>query len=200
MTHNPWLELVKQLCGSFSNEKQALDNPPLYGNILVRYRPIKHLEAGHLLLEQAYAIAPDEPYRVRVLRPWMCKERGLIILNYAIDEDKRFWGAIENEDLRLRIRKEDLKLLPGCTYLVKDMEGSFRGQVEPGCGCIVKRNGVTTYLMSEFTLTKTGMETIDRGHDPTTHEHLWGSVAGPFKFERNIDWSKEIPEDWKQFS
>ncbi len=28
------------------------------------------------------------------------------------------------------------------------------------------------------------METIDRGHDPDTHEQLWGSLPGPFLFER----------------
>ena len=40
------------------------------------------------------------------------------------------------------------------------------------------------------------MRTIDRGHDPATHEQLWGSLAGPFAFERTDDYSSELPEAW----
>ena len=36
---------------------------------------------GSFLLEQAYAIASKEPYRVRVLQPTICRMRGLLILN-----------------------------------------------------------------------------------------------------------------------
>ena len=36
---------------------------------------------GSFLLEQAYAIASKEPYRVRVLQPTICPMRGLLILN-----------------------------------------------------------------------------------------------------------------------
>jgi hypothetical protein len=40
------------------------------------------------------------------------------------------------------------------------------------------------------------MRTIDRGHDPDTHERLWGSLAGPFEFERTDDHSAELPDPW----
>ena len=85
------------LSGGFSNQAQAFENPPLYGHIQVRFRPLSHLDPGSLLLEQAYAIAPSEPYRVRVLRPMQCPSRGLVILNYAIRDDQRFWGAIDDD-------------------------------------------------------------------------------------------------------
>ena len=52
--------LLKILSGSFSNQQQAFDNPPLYAHILVRFRPAPQLAPGSLLLEQAYAIAPNE--------------------------------------------------------------------------------------------------------------------------------------------
>ena len=52
------------LSGSFSNQQQAFDNPPLYAHILVRFRPAPQLAPGSLLLEQAYAIAPNEPHRI----------------------------------------------------------------------------------------------------------------------------------------
>ena len=31
--------LTRWLCGSFNNQQQAFENPPLYGHIHVRYRP-----------------------------------------------------------------------------------------------------------------------------------------------------------------
>ena len=188
--------LRQLLCAGFSNREQAFENPPLYGHIQVRFRPLPHLEEGSFLLEQAYAIAPNEPYRVRVLRTTLCPERGLIILNFAIRDDRRFWGAIDDAERRAQIKEDDLTLLEGCTYLVQESDNGFRGAVEPGCGCLVHRRNKTTYLVSEFVLRDGAMETIDRGYDPETHEHLWGSIAGPFHFERTDDWRDELPASW----
>ena len=188
--------LLKMLSGSFSNQQQAFDNPPLYAHILVRFRPAPQLAPGSLLLEQAYAIAPNEPYRIRVLRPWICPERGLVILNFNIKDGQRFGGAVEDPKRILEIKEDDLSLLEGCTYLVSTADNGFEGTVEPGCRCLVKRKDRTTYLVSSFVLHPEGMETIDRGYDPDTHEHLWGSIAGAFRFTRTGNWSEEIPEHW----
>jgi len=188
--------LLKLLCGGYSNEVQAFENPPLYAHILIRYRPIPQLEPGSLLLEQSYAIAPDEPYRMRVVRPSLCSERGLIVSNFSINDNRRFWGAIDNHELRSQIRGEDLTRLKGCNYHVQEEQGVFKGSVEPGCGCIIRRKGQDSYLLSEFMLSEKGMQTIDRGYHLKTHEHLWGSVAGRFQFERYVDWSEDIPETW----
>lgn len=188
--------LTQQLSASFSNQRQAFDNPPLYGNILVRFRPLPHFETASLLLEQAYAIAANEPYRIRVLRPKACAERGLVIENYAIADNQRFWGAIQDQSKREKIQESDLQLLEGCTYIVSETDEGFSGEVEPGCRCIVKRKGFESYLVSSFQLSSSSMSTIDRGHDPKTHEHLWGSIAGPFLFEKTEDFSEEIPKKW----
>lgn len=32
----------------------------------------------------------------------------------------------------------------------------------------------------------------DRGRDPETDEHLWGSVAGPFEFVRWASFADEV--------
>jgi hypothetical protein len=184
------------LSGSFSNQAQAFENPPLYGNILVRIRPVPHLQAYSLLLEQAYAIAPNEPYRVRVLRPG-CRDDGtLVIVNYAIESPERFYGAVEVPARLAELVEADLRLLSGCTYLVEKTSEGFIGKVEPGCNCKVFRRGRDSYLLSDFELTTQTMQTIDRGYDPVTHEHLWGSIAGPFRFEKLCDWSEEMPACW----
>jgi len=187
--------LVRMLSGGFSNQAQAFDNPPLYAHILVRIRPLPQLAPGSLLLEQSYALDPASPYRIRVLRP---ERRGeeLVIHNQAITDDQRFWGAVEDRALRQRIEPEDLRPLEGCTYVVREQGEGFVGEVEPGCRCLVERKGRTAYLVSRLELSPNRMLTIDRGHDPVSHEHLWGSLAGPFEFARTDDFSDEIPADW----
>ena len=187
--------LVRMLSGGFSNQDQAFENPPLYAHILVKFRPLAQLEPGSLLLEQSYAINPAAPYRIRVLRAE--RQAGqLIIHNQALIDDQRFWGAVDDPERRSQIQASDLRPLQGCAYLLQEESEGFIGEVEPGCRCLVERKGATSYLVSRLELNPTGMRTIDRGHDPQTHEHLWGSLAGPFEFARTDDYSNEIPSSW----
>lgn len=185
------------LSGGFSNQEQAFENPPLYAHILVKFRPLPQLAPGSLLLEQSYAINPAAPYRIRVLRVEALNGQ-LTIVNQALAEDQRFWGAVEDSELRGRIQTSDLLPLDGCAYVVREESEGFVGEVEPGCRCLVERKGATSYLVSRLELNPAGMRTIDRGHDPNTHEHLWGSLAGAFEFARTDDYSDEIPAHWSE--
>jgi hypothetical protein len=189
--------LVRMLSGGFSNQEQAFENPPLYAHILVKFRPLPQLEPGSLLLEQSYAINPAAPYRTRVLR---AERQGdqLIIRNQSLVDDQRFWGAVEDVERRSLIQAEDLRPLEGCAYVVREEGDGFVGEVEPGCRCLVDRKGTTSYLVSRLELHRDSMRTIDRGHDPVTHEHLWGSLPGPFEFTRTDDYSAEIPDSWRE--
>jgi hypothetical protein len=188
--------LVRMLSAGFSNQHQAFENPPLYANILVKFRPLPQLEPGSLLLEQSYAINPAAPYRIRVLKAQRQGDQ-LTISNQALVDDQRFWGAVDNAELRQSIQPGDLRPLEGCDYLVREQGDGFVGEVEPGCRCMVERKGSITYLVSRLELSPNGMRTIDTGHDPTSHERVWGSLAGPFEFERTHDYSEEIPTDWQ---
>jgi hypothetical protein len=189
--------LVRMLSGGFSNQEQAFENPPLYAHILVKFRPLPQLAPGSLLLEQSYAFNPAAPYRIRVLRVEALNGQ-LTIVNQALAEDQRFWGAVEDSELRGRIQTSDLLPLNGCSYVVSEESEGFVGEVEPGCRCLVERKGATSYLVSRLELNPAGMRTIDRGHDPITHEHLWGSLAGAFEFARTDDYSNEIPAHWSE--
>jgi hypothetical protein len=193
----PLLRLVRLLSAGFSNQQQAFENPPLYAHILVKFRPLPQLAPGSLLLDQSYAISPATPYRLRVLRPEL-GPNGLVIHNQALVDDQRFWGAIDDAELRSRIQPADLQPLEGCAYVVREHGDGFVGEVEPGCRCLVERKGQTTYLVSRLELSSSGMRTLDRGHDPASHELVWGSLAGEFEFERVADYSSEIPETWLQ--
>jgi hypothetical protein len=197
MAASAYARLLRQLCGSFSNQNQAFENPPLFAHILVTTRPVPQLSPGSLLLEQAYAITPSTPYRIRVLRPERV-DGQLIIHNLSLLEEKRFWGATADPSLRATLREEDLHHLPGCNYWVREQGEGFVGEVEPGCRCLVERKGQPAYLVSQLQLSEGRMCTIDRGHHPETHEQLWGALAGPFEFDRIQDHSGEIPEAWLQ--
>lgn len=192
---SPLIRLVRLLSAGFSNQQQAFENPPLYAHILVKFRPLPQLAPGSLLLDQSYAINPAAPYRLRVLTPEI-GPHGLMIRNQALIDDQRFWGAIDNAELRSQIQPADLRPLDGCAYVVREQSDGFVGEVEPGCRCLVERKGQTTYLVSRLELSPAGMRTIDRGHDPQSHELVWGSLAGEFEFERVADYSQEIPEHW----
>ncbi len=192
---SPLARLLRQLSAGFSNQHQAFENPPLYAHILVKFRPLPQLVPGSLLLEQTYAITPGVPYRIRVLRVEQ-QEQNLVIHNQALHDEQRFWGAVQDDEKRALITSADLKPLEGCAYVVRETPDGFNGEVEPGCRCLVERKGATSYLVSSFELSALGMRTIDRGHDPATHEQLWGSLAGPFEFERTEDYSHELPADW----
>ena len=82
----------------------GLDNH-LSTNILVRFRPAPQLVPGSLPVEQAYTISPQEPYRIRVLRTWICPERGLVILNCKIRDDHRLGGAMDDPGGFLKFEK-----------------------------------------------------------------------------------------------
>ena len=193
----PLLRLLHLLSGGFSNQQQAFDNPPLYAHILVKFRPLPQLKPGSLLLDQSYAINPAAPYRLRVLQAEQ-RQDGLVIHNHALVDEQRFWGAIDDGPRRQQIQSSDLRLLEGCSYVVREQGDGFVGEVEPGCRCLVERKGSTAYLVSSFEIGAHTMRTLDRGHDPISHEHLWGSLAGPFEFERTDDYSSEIPASWAE--
>lgn len=188
--------LLEQLSGAFSNEAQAVANPPLFASIQVVFRPTPQLEPGSLLLEQAYALDPSQPYRIRVLRVRHHQEQGLIIENWALHDEERFYGATMDPERLIRIQQQDLTLLQGCTYLVETQGDGFRGEVEPGCNCRVQRAGRETYLVSRFDVGGGWLRTTDQGFDPQTHERVWGGVAGAFEFERTRSFAVELPESW----
>ena len=195
-------ELLQQFCslltGRHSNQQQAFENPPFFAHIILKYRALPHFSTPTLLLEQGYAVDPNQPYRVRILRPTLHGETTSIrVINFRLKEPQRFQGASEDRAIRNAIAETALEALEGCAYDVTPSgPTTFVGATEPGCRCIVHRNGVDTYLKSHFQLSPEGMTTLDRGYDLTTHQRIWGSVAGDFHFHREEDWSEEIPPQW----
>lgn len=181
------------MAADFSNQAQAFENPPFFAHIRVCMRPlpVSLLSGVSLMVEQAYDYALNAPYRLRVLKLMVVNDR-IEIENFLVRDEAQFYGATRDVKRLETLTIDRLEKLPGCNVWVHWTGHSFKGQVEPGKACIVVRKGATTYLDSEFEIDGEKFSSLDRGRDPETDEHLWGSVAGPFEFVRWASFADEI--------
>jgi hypothetical protein len=194
MTHSTDITtLARWMAADFSNQAQAFENPPFFAHIRVCMRPLplSLLSGVSFLVEQAYDYSLNDPYRVRVLK--LCTQGDrLQIENYMIQEEKAFWGASRDLSRLQALKADQLEKLSGCNMIVEWTGHSFKGTVEPGKACMVVRKGKTTYLDSEFEIDDQRFISRDRGRDPDTDEHVWGSVAGAFEFVRWSSFADEV--------
>ena len=194
MTHSTDIAtLARWMAADFSNQAQAFDNPPFFAHIRVCMRPLPtQLLAGvSFFVEQAYDYMLNQPYRVRVLRLISAGDQ-IAIENYCLKQEQPFYGASRDLQRLQALTAEHLEKLPGCNMLVEWTGHSFKGKVEPGKACMVVRKGKKTYLDSEFEIDQDKFTSLDRGRDPETDEHVWGSVAGPFHFVRWGSFADEV--------
>ncbi len=194
MTHSTDIvTLARWMAADFSNQEQAFENPPFFAHIRVCMRPLpaQILSGVSFYVEQAYDYMLNSPYRVRVLNLMEADSR-IEIENYTIKEEKQFYGACREPQRLQSLSSDRLEKLPGCNMVVEWTGHSFKGKVEPGKGCIVVRQGRNTYLDSEFEIDPNKFISLDRGRDPKTDEHVWGSVAGPFHFVRWNSFADEV--------
>jgi hypothetical protein len=194
MTHSTDIAtLARWMAADFSNQEQAFENPPFFAHIRVCIRPLplEVLSGVAFFVEQAYDYLLNDPYRVRVLKLVNAGDH-IEIENYSVKEEKKFYGASRNPERLKTLTADDLEKLPGCNMIVEWTGHNFKGTVEPGKGCIVVRKGQKTYLDSDFEIDEDKFISRDRGRDPETDEHIWGSVAGPFYFVRWASFADEV--------
>lgn len=194
MTHSTDIEtLARWMAADFSNQAQAFENPPFFAHIRVCMRPLptEVLSGMSLFVEQAYDYMLNDPYRVRVLKLIPTGE-NIEIENYTVQGAEDFYGASRDLKRLYTLTSDRLEKLPGCNMQVEWTGNSFKGWVQPGKGCIVVRKGKTTYLDSQFEIDGEKFISHDRGLDPETDEHIWGSIAGPFHFVRWASFSDEV--------
>ena len=185
--------LARWMAADFSNQEQAIENPPFFAHIRVCMRPLplELLSGVSFFVEQAYDYTLNDPYRVRVLKLVEVGDR-LEIENYTVEQEEQFYGASREKERLKALTSGQLKKLSGCNMLVEWTGHSFKGSVEPGKACMVVRKGKNTYLDSKFEIDQDKFTSLDRGRDPETHEHIWGSVAGPFHFVRRSSFANEV--------
>jgi CpeT/CpcT family (DUF1001) len=184
--------LVRWMAGDFSNQAQALDNPPFFAHIRVCMRPFPagFLPGVSLFLEQAYDYALDQPYRLRVLE-FLCLDDKILLHNHSLREGERFFGASRNPEKLPQIKPDDIVEMPGCSMNVEWTGHSFLGRIQ-GKGCKVNWRGQDTYLDNEFEISEGCLLSLDRGKDPITDERVWGSIAGPFQFTQRTSFADEV--------
>jgi CpeT/CpcT family (DUF1001) len=185
--------LVRWMAADFSNQQQAFENPPFFAHIRVCIRPLplELLSGVSLFLEQAYDFMLNRPYRLRVLK--FLETAGRIeIEHYQVRDEEKFYGASRDLECLRALNVDQLTKMVGCSMVVDWTGQAFRGQVEPGKGCLVNRNGQMTYLDNEFEISEQGLISFDRGRDLETDELAWGSVAGPFEFVRWQSFADEV--------
>lgn len=194
MTHSTDIvTLARWMAADFSNQEQAFENPPFFAHIRVCMRPLplELLSGIGFYVEQAYDYTLNSPYRVRVLKLVDAGDR-IEIENYTIKQEEQFYGASRDTQRLQALSSDRLEKLQGCNMIVEWTGHSFKGKVQPGKSCIVVRKGKTTYLDSDFEIDQDKFISRDRGRDPETNEHVWGSVAGPFYFVRWHSFADEI--------
>lgn len=194
MTHSTDIAtLARWMAADFSNQEQAFENPPIFAHIRVCMRPLPQsfLDGTSLFVEQAYDYMLNDPYRLRVLK-LINAGSHIEIENYTVKDEKPFYGASRNLERLQALKVDQLEKLPGCNMIVEWTGHSFKGYVEPGKACIVVRKGQTTYLDSTFEIDQDKFISLDRGRDPETDEHIWGSVGGPFHFVRWASFADEV--------
>lgn len=194
MTHSTDIATLAQwMAADFSNQAQVFENPAFYAHIRVCMRPLPYslLSAVSFFVEQAYDYDLKDPYRVRVLK-LVIEDGKIVIENYTVKDEKDFYGASRDVGRLQTLTSDRLEKLCGCNMIVEWTGKCFKGAVEPGKGCIVVRKGQTTYLDSDFEIDGEKFISRDRGRDPDTDQHIWGSVAGPFYFVRWGNFADEV--------
>ncbi len=185
--------LSRWMSADFSNQAQAYENPPFFAHIRVCIRPLSLKIFGEptLFLEQAYNFMLNQPYRLRILKLKLIDDR-IELENYKVKNEEAFFGAARERDRLSVLTPDNLEKMPGCDMTVEWTGSSFKGVIKPGKNCIVVRNGRETYLDNSFEVDETQLISFDRGLDPQTDEHVWGSVAGPFQFVRWTSFADEV--------
>lgn len=195
MTHETDIHtLARWMAADFSNQAQAIENPPFFAHIRVCMRPLPFevLNGVSVFLEQAYDFMLNAPYRLRVLKFVVIEER-IELENYKVTDQEQFYGASRDLERLKSLRAENLEKLPGCDMFVDWTGQSFKGVVKPGKACIVERKGNITYLDNSFEVDEEKLISHDIGRDLETDEQLWGSIAGPFHFVRRANFADEVP-------
>jgi CpeT/CpcT family (DUF1001) len=194
MTHaTDVVTLARWMAADFSNQAQAIENPPFFAHIRVCMRPlpVELLDGVSLYLEQAYDYALNRPYRTRILK-LIPLEDWIRLENYTIKNEEAFYGSSRQVERLQQLTPDQFEKMPGCDMIVKWTGHSFVGRVEPGKACIIVRDGKTTYLDNEFEVSENAFTSVDRGRDPETDEHIWGAIAGPFEFARTASFAHEV--------
>lgn len=192
------LHFVHTLCGRFNNFEQAQTEPSKFSHINIFFRPLpwETFRGPWFYSEQSYDYDPWRPYRQGV-HHMLVRDEHIEVLNYGISNGLRLAGAGFNPELLHGLQRNDLQPRAGCAMEFRaNGDGSYRGGLEPGCRCLVPRDGQLTYLVSEVEFSEHHWLSLDRGFDPTDHSYRWGSEHGALRFTRAERYADQLDVGW----
>lgn len=194
MEENLMLTLAQWIAGDFSNQKQAFADSRNYAHIRVLFRPLPwdFFSGIGFYSEQVYNHDLWSPYRQGVHR-FIEQGEQIYVENYGLKDRILYAGAGREPEILKTITPDCLERRYNCSMVFQREGHLFRGRVE-GNSCFLEKYGKQTYLVSDVELTETTFVSLDRGLDITTHEQVWGSTAGPLKFEKRHSYASEVPK------
>ena len=174
------------LAGHFSNFEQAQRNPKDFAHINIYFIPLcwKINSLLAFYSEQSYDYNPWTPYR-QSFHTVSYQSDTFIVDNYSLDDSSLIAGAGQHPELLNSVNTKLIKKRCGCAMHFREVKNSYyQGNVEPGRQCLVHRNGIVTYLISEVEFGNETWTSRDRGFDLITHKQRWGSEHGMLRFKR----------------
>jgi CpeT protein len=189
------ITLARWMAGDFSNQKQAFENPKQYAHIHVFFRPLafEFFSGIGFYSEQVYDYDLWTPYRQGIHR-LIDNGDHIYIENYSLKDPIQYAGAARELTILQTINNDSIERRYCCSMIFKRQGQMFQGGVEPGNKCLIPRNGRQTYLISEVELTENTWNSLDKGMDIETNEQIWGSTAGPLRFEKKQSFADEVAE------
>ena len=193
------LEFAKIFSGIFSNKEQALDNPRKFPHIQIHIRPLffETFQCYSFYSEQRYQHDIWNPYRQSINH--LSQEKEIFILsNHQIELKERFTGTAKKMSILNKISKSKLYKKSGCSmHFRKNNQGDFLGHLEPGCKCLIQKEGKQTYVKSQVILNKKTFISEDSGYEKETGKKIWGSEFGPLVFKKIDDFDDFIDSNWQ---
>ncbi len=182
-------EVRSNLVGSFDSSAQAAAEPE-YFTITLHTAEVwpQRADGPWIYVEQAMAGMADKPYRQRVYRLSALPgsedrvKSEVFELPGTMDEVvKNYAGAWKLPEPLKGLTPDKLVAREGCaiTLTRDEKSGSWIGSTA-GDSCKSTLRGAS-YATSEVTMTKTMLQSWDRGFD-ASGKQVWGAVKGPYIF------------------
>tara|TARA_Y100001968_G_scaffold333864_1_gene400288 strand:+ start:1744 stop:2358 length:615 start_codon:yes stop_codon:yes gene_type:complete len=188
------LTFAKAIAGEYSNKAQAQSQPQKYAHINIYFSPLpwSFFQCIGFYSEQTFDHNPWSPYRQSIHKLIYINDT-FILKNYSISCPKRFAGTRLEPKFLNKIERKMITKKEGCNMIFKKINNNhYIGSVEPGEGCIIKRNGLETYLVSKVEIKDNMWISIDEGYRVNTRDKVWGSMHGPLLFNKVKSLDKEF--------
>jgi len=167
--------------GRFNNKIQAFSHPSKFAYIVVEHRAVNN--HGLFYGEQAYFNQTKKPYRQFILQ--ISEVHDKIIVRSMEPVDKSLYLGFNNLNT---LAASPLTYKSGCDtiFTYRPEAKQYLGEIEPGCGCMVKWGEKDSYLQNVAALGEGWYNVEDKGFDPQTNQQLWGSRHGRFLFKKEM--------------